>query len=223
MSNEGPPKVEKCYCGCGGSTKGHFKQGHDKRALSFVVQAEYGSTEAFLKVHGYEPGQAADSSVALNEYGSIAAFLSARGYGPEGNSKPDNIPDTESESRPVTTNAKADYQNQAWDFLYKSKRYLEEGDLHQASEKGWGAAAHMMKAVCSARGWNYDYHDEFRERMRDAGQWLRMEKRMLDLRYVADALHSNYYQRRIFLHADEITQQLEDMEQMLTLLQPLTE
>ena len=34
----------------------------------------------------------------------------------------------------------ADYLYQAWDFLEKSRKYLAEGDLHQASEKGWGAA-----------------------------------------------------------------------------------
>ena len=27
----------------------------------------------------------------------------------------------------------------ARDFLARSKEYLAEGDLHQASEKGWGA------------------------------------------------------------------------------------
>ena len=50
----------------------------------------------------------------------------------------------------------ADYRDQAWDFLEKGRKYLAEGDLHQASEKGWGAAAHMAKAVAAARGWEYD-------------------------------------------------------------------
>ena len=37
-------------------------------------------------------------------------------------------------------------------FLDKTK-YLGEGDLHQASEKGWGAAAHMAKATSTSSDW----------------------------------------------------------------------
>ena len=48
--------------------------------------------------------------------------------------------------------AVADYVNQARDFLAKSREYLTQGDLHQASEKGWGAAAHLVKAVAIAQG-----------------------------------------------------------------------
>ena len=35
-----------------------------------------------------------------------------------------------------------DYTVQARDFLAKARRYLAEGDLHQASEKGWRRRAH---------------------------------------------------------------------------------
>ena len=34
--------------------------------------------------------------------------------------------------------------NQARDFLAKSREYLTQSDLHQASEKGWGAAGHTV-------------------------------------------------------------------------------
>ncbi len=49
--------------------------------------------------------------------------------------------------------AVADYRRQARIFLTKSRQYLTENDLHQASEKGWGAAAWMAKAVADAQGW----------------------------------------------------------------------
>ena len=55
--------------------------------------------------------------------------------------------------------ATADYRQQARQFLAKSREYLGEGDLHQASEKGWGAAAWMAKAVATAQGWEYSRHD----------------------------------------------------------------
>ena len=45
----------------------------------------------------------------------------------------------------------ADYRQQAREFLAKSRQYLADDDLHQAAEKGWGAAW-MAKAVAEAKG-----------------------------------------------------------------------
>ena len=39
------------------------------------------------------------------------------------------------------------------EFLARARAYLAEDDLLQASEKGWGAAAQMVKAAAEARGW----------------------------------------------------------------------
>ena len=44
-----------------------------------------------------------------------------------------------------------DYRQQSRYFLAKSREYLADDDLHQASEKGWGAAAWMAKAVAEGR------------------------------------------------------------------------
>ena len=50
---------------------------------------------------------------------------------------------------------RVDYHSEtAGVFLTKAGGYLAEGDLLQASEKGWGAAAQMVKAVAEARGWD---------------------------------------------------------------------
>ena len=35
---------------------------------------------------------------------------------------------------------------------------LAAGDTRQASEKGWGAAAQMLKAVAEQRGWEHQNH-----------------------------------------------------------------
>ncbi len=40
----------------------------------------------------------------------------------------------------------------------QSFRELEAGDLRHASEKGWGAAAQMIKAVAAERGLPHDSH-----------------------------------------------------------------
>ena len=55
------------------------------------------------------------------------------------------------------------YADQAREFLDRALEYLGSGDLHQASEKGWGAAAHMAKAVALTRGWQYDRHSVFHQ------------------------------------------------------------
>ena len=44
------------------------------------------------------------------------------------------------------------YQERSWAFLAKAREELAVGDLEQASEKGWGAAAMMVKAVAGQRG-----------------------------------------------------------------------
>ena len=54
-----------------------------------------------------------------------------------------------------------EYIQQCRDFLQKAQQYLAAGDLHQASEKGWGAASHMTKAVAYANGWEYQKHHQF--------------------------------------------------------------
>ena len=122
----------------------------------------------------------------------------------------------------MTTNGVGDYRSQAWEFLAKSKQYLADGDLHQASEKGWVAAAHMVRAVAEAKGWEYEMHDQFRTALRNARQWLRNEQ-LRALGYSAEALHKNYYQREIFLDSQDIRADLEDVELMLNILQPLTD
>ena len=43
-------------------------------------------------------------------------------------------------------------------FLARARASLAEDDLLQASEKGWGAAARMVKAVAESRGWRHNSH-----------------------------------------------------------------
>ena len=43
-------------------------------------------------------------------------------------------------------------------FLEHSREQLDKGDLLQASEKAWGAAAHSLKAIADGRGWNHNSH-----------------------------------------------------------------
>lgn len=116
----------------------------------------------------------------------------------------------------------ADYRQQSRTFLAKGREYLADGDLHQASEKGWGAAAWMAKAVADAHGWKYTKHDEFFTVMYQAEE-LSGDARLRTLWPMANTLHGFFYTRKIFLRPDVIDDGLDRMGLLLDILQPLTE
>ena len=117
--------------------------------------------------------------------------------------------------------ATQDYRRQARQFLTKSREYLSEGDLHQASEKGWGAAAWMAKAVATALDWDYSKHDQFSVVLNNA-RILTGDDRLRSLRSSANELHGNYYQRKRHLNAKVIGEDIESVAELLALLAPLT-
>ena len=115
----------------------------------------------------------------------------------------------------------SDYESQAREFLTKSREYLALGDLHQASEKGWGAAAHMAKAVAVAQGWTYDSHADFSTVLYEARR-LTGNASLGASRSIANELHFNYYRRKRHLNAAAIGEDLEIIAEMLDILHPLT-
>ena len=117
--------------------------------------------------------------------------------------------------------AVTDYETQAREFLDKGREYVAAGDLHQASEKGWGAAAHMAKAVAVAQGWEYERHPDFSSVLNQAAL-LTGRDRLRDLRARANDLHGNYYVRKRFLSAETIGKDLDSIAELVELLAPLT-
>ena len=115
-----------------------------------------------------------------------------------------------------------DYRQQSRYFLGKSREYLAEGDLHQASEKGWGAAAWMAKAVAETRGWEYRRHEQFNVVL-DRVQDLTGNDRLIELRGIANDLHRNFYTRSRFLSPVSIGTGLDRVAELLDLLEPLTD
>ena len=47
------------------------------------------------------------------------------------------------------------YRTASRQLLAQGREELERGDTRQASEKGWGAAAQMVKDVAERRGWEH--------------------------------------------------------------------
>ena len=115
----------------------------------------------------------------------------------------------------------ADYEAQAREFLAQSRNFLAQGNLHQASEKGWGAAAHMAKAVASAQGWEYRNHSDFSDVLYQARR-LTGNADLRGLRSIANELHINYYKRKRHLNAQSIGEDIESVAEMLEILYPLT-
>jgi uncharacterized protein (UPF0332 family) len=116
----------------------------------------------------------------------------------------------------------ADYAGQARDFLAVSREYLANGDLHQASEKGWGAAAHMAKAVAAAQGWEYATHADFSVVLNQAWQVTGVD-RIRALRGIANELHANYYRRKRHLNAEVIREDIKSVAELLEILAPLAD
>ena len=117
--------------------------------------------------------------------------------------------------------AVGDFCQQARQFMVKSRLYLAEGDLHQASEKGWGAAAWMAKAVAEAQGRDYTQHAQFSVVLNNARQ-ITGDARIPALRSIANELHGNFYTRKRFLNAAAISEDLDQIAVLLDILEPLT-
>ena len=111
---------------------------------------------------------------------------------------------------------------QAREFLGKAQEYLAAGDLHQASEKVWGAAAHMAKAVALTQGWPYERHDQFHQVMNRA-RTLTSNDRIRSLHGRAERLHVNFYETREDLDQEAIKEDLADIAELLDILGSLTE
>ena len=50
------------------------------------------------------------------------------------------------------------YREASRRLLTQARLELEAGDVRQASEKGWEAAAQAVKAAAQQRGWTHNYH-----------------------------------------------------------------
>ena len=95
----------------------------------------------------------------------------------------------------------------------------EQGDLRQASEKGWGAAAQMVKAVSERRGWRHRAHPLLTTNIdRLAGETSDNEMRVLF--NAANQLHTNFYEDR--LGSEWVEFNLQQVSLLLDKLEPLS-
>ena len=118
--------------------------------------------------------------------------------------------------------AALEYRGQAKEFLEKAWEYLAANDLHQACEKGWGAASHMAKAVAEMYDIEYMHHGQFGNVLRRAEQ-LTGNTMMGYWRAKANELHSDFYLRKTLLDPEVIGESLTDVASLYATLEPLVE
>ena len=110
------------------------------------------------------------------------------------------------------------YQQASQRFLAQAKQELADGDLPQASEKGWGATAQILKAIAEQRGWEHSRH---RHHLVTVSR-LRAETGAGDIRRLfntASALHENFYENT--MSAEDIAESLDDVQALLDKLETL--
>ncbi len=78
-------------------------------------------------------------------------------------------------------------------LLQQAQAELERGDLRQASEKAWGAAAQAVKAVGEERGWNHSGHAMLFDIVAQVND-ERRRRRISRLFIAANQLHINFYE-----------------------------
>ena len=104
-------------------------------------------------------------------------------------------------------------------YLAQASEELARDDLEQASEKGWGAASQMLKAVAAERGWPHGAHRHFYEiadRLADetGDEEIRVQVGL------ARNLHTNFYEGEmtastIQFNLTRVTQLVERVETIL--------
>ena len=104
------------------------------------------------------------------------------------------------------------------DFMTKAYKYFEEGDLVQASEKGWGAAASMVKAVAEERGRAHVTHRLLFQIVDDLAQETG-DHELARIFQVSSSLHINFYEN--WLQAATVQRSLLDVQQLVEKLEAL--
>ena len=111
------------------------------------------------------------------------------------------------------------YQDATVQLLQQAEIELAAGDTRQAAEKGWGAAAQKVKAICEERGWRHVSHRD----LRNAAKALSREANYREIRLLFDAvnkLHKNFYED--FYNAEEVGEGLDDVRRFVDKLDALS-
>ena len=108
------------------------------------------------------------------------------------------------------------YANTSRELIAQARIELDAGDLLQASEKAWGAAAAAIKSVAEMRGWQHYAHTLIRAALwRISREHHRPRARILFKS--ANDLHQNYYEYR--LGEEEVAEGIAEVTELLAILE----
>ena len=104
-------------------------------------------------------------------------------------------------------------------FIIQADAEFAAGDLLQASEKGWGAAAHAMKAIAQEREWRHDSHARLFG-IADRLASITGMYEIPDLFQTASEVHKNFYEGN--MSKERIADGLADIRRLLDILASLS-
>ena len=110
------------------------------------------------------------------------------------------------------------YSAASRELIAKAHEELAQGDIRKASEKGWGAAAQMVKAVAERRGWPHNGHSYLYQVVRRLVEETGDHE--LDTYFhVAGNLHSNFYED--WLPSGSVESGLLSVRRLIEKLEPM--
>ncbi len=110
------------------------------------------------------------------------------------------------------------YRERSRAFLVKARDELLAGDLEQASEKPWGAAGLIVKAVADRRGMEHQKHHHL-FRVVDALVRETGDRHMDTLFAAANGFHINFYED--WFTASQVERRLDDVSDFVARLERL--
>ncbi len=105
------------------------------------------------------------------------------------------------------------------EFLARARAYLDAGDLLQASEKGWGAAAQLVKAAADARGWRHGSHRDLHHTVNRLTEETG-DRRIQSAFGSASALHQDFFEG--WLPRESVEGYLDEVAELVEKLEALT-
>ena len=97
-------------------------------------------------------------------------------------------------------------------YIEQADEEFEKGDLGQASNKAWGAAALALKSIAELRGWNHNKHGLLYDISGQVADELALPHLRARFRS-ANAMHQNYYED--WMAVDEVRDGIEDAKTYL--------
>lgn len=117
------------------------------------------------------------------------------------------------------TSATPEHVTTSLELLSKAQDALDQDDLLQASEKGWGAAAHMVKGVAERRGWPHNSHRELYQIVNRLAEEA-SNPQLRALFSIASSLHANFYE--LWMPKEMVEEDIRRVREFVTRLDALS-